>query len=176
MTMDVLAFMRSNISHGYPFGPAIRSDNDTLPSRQAPVILKISTMCGELICARNVRKEKSNTLKVVEEVISLTEKDPIAEAMKPRLEEATQELVDELNKMIQVPVGYEFVEDEYHDPGEGPTYTLVCLTYHPDLPRPGREQVKAGQTIGQIKKLVEGLIEGMRVTVEYITIEEDDND
>ena len=78
------------------------------------------------------------------------------------------ELINKQNDMIRIPVRYEFYEDEYHDEGEGPTYTLVQLVYHPDIDKPARIQVKAGQTIDQIGKLVEGLIEGMRVFKEFV--------
>lgn len=94
--------------------------------------------------------------------------DPIAEAMKPRLEEDAQALFDKLNGMLEaVPVEFRFVEDMYHDEGEGPTYTIVKLTHYPDLPEPGREQVVAGYGIGEIRKYVLAMIEAMRVAEEF---------
>lgn len=96
--------------------------------------------------------------------------DPIKAAMKLVLERDTQALFDKLNGSIQEPVFYDFFEDEYHEEGEGPTYTIRKNTCYPNPDVPTKEQVEAGLPISKVKRFVEGVIEGSRISVEFVDL------
>jgi hypothetical protein len=99
--------------------------------------------------------------------------DPISKEMKRVMEEDVQALFDLHNKGVQEPVEYDFFEDEYHDPGEGPTYTVRRKVWNIDEDEPSKEQVKAGIRINLVRAFIEGMIEQATTKVEPIFIAPD---